>query len=248
MKYTLKGWLVKNNLITGKPNDRLLRLDSNGTLTLNNLIDLMEKEHTGLRRETLEHAVKLFNRVVTEQIMKGYAVNTELFHAAPQILGVIEKGQWNPEKNAIHVVFTEDKEIRQAIADTTIQILGEKSHVMYISAVKDARTGATNGTATPGSNFFIYGRMLKIAGNHEAVGITLTDTSGQVTHIAPDMLAINNPSQLLIVLPAHLPQGEYMLTINTQYSGTSTLLKIIRTTEKVITLRPADTTTIDQLT
>ena len=42
------------------------------------------------------------------------------------------------------------------------------------------------------------------------------------------MLAVNNPSQLTFIVPAGLADGEYTLTITTQYAG-STLLKTPRT-------------------
>jgi hypothetical protein len=237
MKYTLRGWLVKNHLITGKPDEKFLKLYSKGTLTLDNVINLMEKENTGLRRETIEHVVKLFNRVVAGQIMEGYAVNTDLFHAAPQAQGVIENGLWNPEKNAIRVSFTEDKDMREAIARTAVHIVGENRPMMYVVGVEDVATGATDGTATAGGNYILYGRMLKVAGDHESVGVTLTDTAGQTTKLDHDMIAVNHPKKLILLLPATLPKGEYALTITTQFSNRSSLLRTPRTLTKEIIIR-----------
>ena len=70
--------------------------------------------------------------------------------------------------------------------------------------------------------------MLKIAGTDSSVGITITDSKEQTTPVDLNMLAVNNPSQLTFIVPAGLADGEYTLTITTQYAG-STLLKTPRT-------------------
>ena len=69
--------------------------------------------------------------------------------------------------------------------------------------------------------------MLKIAGTDSSVGITITDSKEQTTPVDLNMLAVNNPSQLTFIVPAGLADGEYTLTITTQYAG-STLLKTPR--------------------
>ena len=98
----------------------------------------MHKEDTGLRPETIEHVVKLYNRVVSDLILSGYSVNTGLYHAVAQLRGVIDGGKWNPEKNSVYVSFTQDKELREAIAQTSISILGERQSVMYVAGFSPA--------------------------------------------------------------------------------------------------------------
>lgn len=235
MKHTLKGWLVDNAVTADDKEDKILMLESAGSLTMADIIEEMKKEDTGLRTETLEHALKLFNRVTTDLLLNGFAVNTGLFHAVPQFRGVIENGAWNPEKNSIYVSFTQDKELREAIAETSVNILGDKASGMYISGVKDAATQATDGSMTPGRNFIVTGRLLKVAGGEEGVGITLTpegDASPVV--IEPDMLAVNNPSQLVFLIPAELPSGIYTLTITTQYTGGDKFLKAPRSVSRQV--------------
>ncbi|MCE8635398.1 hypothetical protein K0F68_22240, partial [Bacteroides fragilis] len=67
-------------------------LESAGNLTLSDVLDEMKKEDTGLRAETLKHAVDLFQRTVSELVLNGYSVNTGLFRAVPQFRGVIDGG------------------------------------------------------------------------------------------------------------------------------------------------------------
>jgi len=169
-------------------------------------------------------------------ILSGYSVNTGLFRAVPQFRGVVDNGQWDQKKNSIYVSFTQDKDLREAIAQTSVNILGEKRDAMYIIGGEDAATRATDGMATAGRNYTLNGRLIKVVGEHESVGITLTDASGKVSKLPNDMLVVNNPSQLIILLPSDLTDGDYTLTVTTQYSGTNTLLKTPRSTSKVITI------------
>ena len=132
MKKVLKGWLIDNSVTTDNKTDKILLLASAGSLTLDDVLEEMYKQDTGLRPETMRHSVTLYHRIVMDLILNGYSVNTGLFRAVPQLKGVVEGGVWNKENNSIYVSFTQDKALREAIAKTVVEILGEKSNIMYI--------------------------------------------------------------------------------------------------------------------
>ena len=75
MKTELKGWLADNTVTTDNKEDKILVLESAGNLTLSDVLDEMKKEDTGLRAETLKHAVDLFAYGIgigTERILCQY--------------------------------------------------------------------------------------------------------------------------------------------------------------------------------
>lgn len=238
----MKGWLTDNAVTVNNKTDKILLLQSAGSLVLDDVLEEMQKQDTGLRPETMRHAVTLYHRVVMDLILNGYSVNTGLFRAVPQLTGVIEGGVWNKEKNSIYVSFTQDKALREAIAQTIVEILGEKSNIMYILETEDKKTGLKDGSATAGRNFFVRGAMLKVAGDDETVGVTLTNAAKAVTKLTDDLITINNPSSLTLLLPVELTEGEYTLTITTQYSSSGTLLKTPRSVSTPIWIggKPAD--------
>lgn len=242
MKKVLKGWLIDNSVTADNKTDKILLLDSAGSLTLDDVLEEIQKQDIGLRSETLHHSVTLYNRVLTDLILNGCSVNTGLFRAVPQLTGVIEGGVWNKEKNSIYVSLTQDKVLREAIAQTTVEILGEKSNIMYILETEDKKTGLKDGSATAGRNFFVRGAMLKVVGDDESVGVTLTNTTKAVTKLTDDLITINNPSSLTLLLPADLAAGEYTLTVTTQYSAASRFLKTPRSVSTQIWIggKPSD--------
>ena len=108
MQNTLKGWLADNTVTTDNKDDKILLLESSGNIGLEQIYNEMKEEDTGLRMETIVHVVTLFLRVVMRLILNGYSVNTGLFRAVAQFVGVIDKGQWDPKTNSVYVSFIQE--------------------------------------------------------------------------------------------------------------------------------------------
>ncbi|WP_455641300.1 DNA-binding domain-containing protein [Parabacteroides sp.] len=235
MQNKLRGWLADNSL-TADPKDRILVLESAGNAGPAEIYEEMRGEDTGLRQETLIHVVTLYERIVARFLMNGYNVNTGLFHAVPRFTGIIEKGLWNPEKNGIYVSFTQDKVLREEIAKTEIVIKGEKADVMYITGVEDRSNNMTDGSMTPGRNFAVFGAYLRVVGDNEAVGITFRNTADDsVVKLGNDMFSTNDPGKLIFIVPANLADGEYELTVTTQYmKGKNALRKSPRSVSTTV--------------
>ena len=234
MQNTLKGWLADNTVTTDDKTDKILLLESAGNIGLEQIYKEMKEEDTGLKMETIVHVVTLILRIVMRFVLNGYSVNTGLFRAVVQFVGTVKKGVWNPEENSIYVSFNQEKQLRESIAKTKVEILGTKANVMYILEVEDRKTGLKDGTATPGRNFFVRGSHLKVVGSDPAVGVTLTDSAGNVTKLVDDEVSINKPSELTLLLPVDLKDDTYTLTVCTQYSQSAQLLKEPRSVSTTI--------------
>ena len=125
-------------------------------------------------------------------------------------------------------------DLRQAIKNTTVNIIGEKGAAIYIGGVAPAATRAQDATASAGRAFTLTGRNLRVAGTAEGVGITLTSESGTVTRVTDDLFVVNDPSKVIFIIPATLADGTYRLRLTTQYGGGNRLLKSVRSVEKLI--------------
>jgi hypothetical protein len=215
----LQGWLAPNTL-TEDPNDRILVLNSAGTVDNEQLYKDMREEDTGLRKETIVHVVTLYERMAARALMNGHNLNTGLFYAVPRFTGLIEDGQWNSQKNKIYVSFTQNRVLSEEIKNTKIEILGEKGDPCYISGVLDCSNNVKDGHITPGRNFRITGSRIRIEGTDEKVGITFRSLQDdKEVKVATDMFGTNKPSELIFIAPAELTDGEYEMTLTTQFSG-----------------------------
>lgn len=228
MANTLKAWIVPNT-VTTDPNDKILVLETTGKADINKVYNEMRAEDTGLRPETIVHVVTLYERICARLLLNGWQLNTGLFYAVPRLTGLVEGGRWNSDKNNIYVAFNQDKVIREEIAKTSVSILGEKGDVMYIVEVEDRKTGLKDGTLSPGRNFFVRGANLKITGTDEAVGISLRNTADDtIIRLDEDMITTNKPSELTLLIPGDLAEGNYELTVTTQFAGGNNTLKAPR--------------------
>ena len=223
MANVLKGWLADNTVTTDNKDDKILVLESAGSLTEKDILERMMHEITGLKEETLNHAVTLYNRIIMESLLNGYTVNTGLFYASPSFQGVIDGGVWNKEKNSIKVNFQQGKTLREEIAQTKVEILGEKADIMYVIEVEDKKTGLKDGTASPGFGF-------------ESVGVYLINESQSAEKLPDYQIIKNMPSELIIQIPTGLLDGPYTLRITTQYSSSNAKLKVPKTLDYPLTL------------
>ena len=74
MKKALKGWLIDNSVTTDNRDGQDPAVTFNGSLDLDDVLEEMQKQDTGLRPETMRHSVTLYNRVLTDLILNGYSV------------------------------------------------------------------------------------------------------------------------------------------------------------------------------
>lgn len=107
MKHTLKGWLADNTVTADNKTDKILLLESAGSMNLEDILQEMFDANTGLQPETLRHVVKLYHRIVKDAVLQGVQVNTGLFYAVAKFIGVIEGGKWDPENNSIYIALTQ---------------------------------------------------------------------------------------------------------------------------------------------
>lgn len=233
IKYQINGQLADNTVTVDNKEDMILVPVNIGSANEARIIAEMKAEDSGLCEETIQHVFELEKRVIKRLLMSGYLVNTGLYHASVSFRGVIENTQWNSRKNSIVVNFNVGADLREAIKQTSVNIIGEKGAAMYIAGVQDASTRAQDASATAGRAFTLTGGKLKVMGTDASVGITLTDSAGVETKVTEDLYVVNGPSKLTFIIPAGLADGEYQLKVTTQYNG-SGLLKSPRSVLRTI--------------
>ena len=242
IKYTLNVQSVDNPL-TKEAGDKRFVLVSNGTADFDRVISEIMAVNPGLERETVEAVIKLEHRIIQRLTLSGMRVSNGLFSAVASPKGRAG-ASWDPEVNQLNITIAQGVDWREAIRNTTVNVLGEKAEVMYISGTTDIATRATDRTATPGYPFTAEGNYLKLVGDDPAVGITIISEEGTETRVDSGMVAVNEPKKLVFVLPAGLAEGTYTLRIATQYNGsnTGTLRKTPRVVESPLYIGVAPTT------
>ena len=226
----LKAWLRPNYLAQEEKNSFVASVVLNGSLTTDDIIQALKQEGMEIKEETARDIISRFNRKVSEKVLEGYSVNTDLVYMRPNIKGVFTDKTFNPKEQSVYVNITQGAELRKAIAQTTVEILGQQAEPIAIFGITDKATAKTDGTLTKGKNAEIKGAYIKVIGDDPKNGVYFTNIDTKVvTKVAAEDIVINDPSKLMILVPSSLVAGSYELSVSTQYANSATLLKQTRT-------------------
>ena len=86
-KNLLKVWMADNTVTTDDKTDKIFVLESTRSVDQQFVLDRMAAKNPGLHRETMSASINLYHEVISELVMNGYSVNTDLFRAVPQLKG-----------------------------------------------------------------------------------------------------------------------------------------------------------------
>jgi len=125
MKNVLKAWLIKNRL-TKNSTELYAQVSTEGKIGVSEIIDEIMKDGLDMNRELVLDIINRFNQKSAEMVVTGHNVNTGLVRMRPIIKGSFYNHDWNPNINWIDVTLMHGSDLSAAIANTTVQIVGEQ--------------------------------------------------------------------------------------------------------------------------
>ncbi|MDR3328940.1 MAG: DUF4469 domain-containing protein [Prevotellaceae bacterium] len=229
MAHKLKAQLVKNHL-TPEANDYVGIVESFGSANNAAIVDELVAEGMELKRETALDVIARYERKCIDLTLRGYSVSTPLVHMHATIKGAFHDKTWSREANHLHVSLAQGAELRKAVGDTTVEVIGEKADPIALFSITNLKTGATDGSVSPGFNAELKGAYIKVAGDDPSCGVYLRGLSGQDdVKLEASSIVLNEPSRLLLLVPAGTRTGAYELRVVTQYTIGSKPLQHPRT-------------------
>jgi hypothetical protein len=232
VKKNTKGWLYYNPL-TADPNDMFLRIQSEGSLGIDDVSkSACSRGGAQMSPDTMTQAVTLWLREMAFLASGGFLINVGWFIVQAVVRGVFRSPaeRFDRARHTLAFDFRQGALMRKEAQDVNVQILGVASTGASIAQVTDVRTGSVNDLLTPGRNLRITGTRLRIAGEDPENGVWfICYETGARTRVEDPDLAINNPAELMVIIP-ELTEGTYRLQITTQFgSAGSQLVKEPRT-------------------
>lgn len=215
-------------------------------------LDDLAKEVAALstRQEDPEDIARIGRQLMQRMmwyLSSGYSITLPIGYFRPTIQGVFMESELNTapdrERMTLGVAYSMGKEMREALADAEIDVEILKSpsgpQPYGVVSAQDAQNpeAVTRGEGVPiaaGQTCIIRGKNLKVGGEGEDIGVTITrvDGSDGTSYFFPvSKLYPNVSTQLGFVLPADVPEGSvWSVKICTQLSNNgSRLLKETRT-------------------
>jgi hypothetical protein len=227
IKFIWKIWLRLNLLTKDVDNDYNAMVSTAGkTLRTADLAHLVVKDRTEYQEKTVLNIAQLIDCKIVEMLQQGYSVLTGVCHISPRVSGswIGANAKFNPEIHKITVDMVPSSELRAALKDVGLEMLGVKDDGAFIGLVTDTFTNLADGTITPNDDILIEGDKLKIAPDDETgLGVFFVNADGDVIPVTR-RLTQNDPKSILARVPA-LPSGQYTLRVMTRFAGSAHLLK-----------------------
>jgi DNA-binding domain/Domain of unknown function (DUF4469) with IG-like fold len=224
--HKIKAYLYDNVLTKDNPNDFTARTASERSLNVQEIcLSAANRGGADISASAMEHATELFLKEMAYQLCDGYSINTGYFTANTTIRGVFDNPSetFNKDKHSIIFQFNQGEKLRAEIPNIEVEILGVAESSAVILQVIDVKSGSVNDLITPGRNLKIAGSKIKVVGNDPFIGVFFVNsTSGVRTMVEESDMVTNNPSELIVVIPA-LPAGTYQLEVVTQFADSSIL-------------------------
>ena len=225
-------YLIENT-VTKDPTDRIAKVKSKKTKTLDDLAGRIVQQRTEYRKDTLVSIYRMMNEAKLEFLSQGEKVNDEITLLEPAITGnfyedsTFVDGRHSCVINS-RVTGTVQAMLRQAKG--TYNGLNLENGGAAIDSVTDSATGAVNGEITPGKTVTIAGKKIRVVpeeGETVANCITWTNLDTQQVIEQEDAPVVNDPGKIILQLPELTP-GQYALTVKTLFSTSGVNLKAPR--------------------
>ena len=204
--------------------------------TVEDLADAIIADGNEYTKATLQAVFTHFENKIRTFVTSGYSVTTDNLVFIPKIKGTFtKKGAWDSDTNSFQCAINASKTFRETLADVTPEFTGYVNTAggALIDTVTDATTGATDGTVTEGGVITVTGTKIKVSGDGSGLWLSPAGDDGEYDEdnggIEVTVFATNDPSKLIFSLPSDVTLGSYYIVIKTLYSGSSTLLKSLRT-------------------
>ena len=129
-----------------------------------------------------------------------------------------EKAQFEPGKHALGITYTMGKLLRETLKLVKVVVNGVAAVGPVINTVTDSTSKAINGQLSSGGALVLGGVNLKLQGDDPSIGVYLTPTTEGAAPMKAPVVIANSPSQVIVQMPT-LADGQYTVSLTTQYSG-----------------------------
>jgi hypothetical protein len=214
-----------DNPLTERPDDRYGRVINIASVDVDTLIERAINNGFNGNADSMNASYLAIKHEAIKAATRGEIVTFGLGHTAIDVEGsfIGDAPQWNPEVNKLVAGITPIKELRDALKQTPVKVIGMAPNQSAIVSVTDVASGKVNELLTPGGMANIKGTRIKIVGDKPAIGLFLTNHDSQETMQVPaTAIGLNDPSKVMFVVPADLAAGTYQLSIVTQFCANST--------------------------
>jgi len=229
----LKYALVENEMVT-EPCSCVAVVSSPDVKNLNDLIDFMIAEGTGLTRpqalayfEKLTHTIEYF-------VGQGYRVVTPLFRIQPSITGIFndKKDTFDANRHKISIRTSSGLRLKELPSKIKLEKVDIPQYNPVPQIFINASNSEINSSATSGGIAVLKGDRMKFDSSDSALGIFFAPVKNPANEIRVNLYSGIKPSEIHFLIP-ELPSGDYIIVVKTlsrngKYTQEGSLKQVIK--------------------
>jgi len=215
-----------DNLLTERKGDYTAKPRITGTLYNTDIAARIVAARTEYQHGTILNILDMADSHKVQAIAEGKSVVDGVGQYLVNVQGAFEgeKAQFEPGKHALGITYTMGKLLRETLKLVKVVVNG----VPVINTVTDSTSKAINGQLSSGGALVLGGVNLKLQGDDPSIGVYLTPTTEGAAPMKAPVVIANSPSQVIVQMPT-LADGQYTVSLTTQYSAGSRNIKEPRT-------------------
>lgn len=209
-----------DNLLTERKGDYTAKPRITGTLYNTDIAARIVAARTEYQHGTILNILDMADSHKVQAIAEGKSVVDGVGQYLVNVQGAFEgeKAQFEPGKHALGITYTMGKLLRETLKLVKVEVNGVAAVGPVINTVTDSTSKAINGQLSSGGALVLGGVNLKIQGDDPSIGVYLTPTTEGAAPMKAPVVIANSPSQVIVQMPT-LADGQYTVSLTTQYSG-----------------------------
>jgi len=227
-KFLWKVWLKINLLTKDVDNDYIAEVSTIGTTKRNeDIAETIIEEGSEIKYDTLLNILNQSDRIKRRMLQSGNSVQDGVSHISPRVSGswLGSSANFDPKVQKITLDMFPCTEMRAALEQVGVEVLGVKNSGAFIGLVTNTLDGETSGYVNLNEDIMIEGDKLKIMPEDDSsLGVFFVDIDGQEFRV-DRRLTQNDPKKIIARVPEYINPAEYTLRIKTRFSNSQQLLK-----------------------
>ncbi|MRY40258.1 DUF4469 domain-containing protein [Parabacteroides distasonis] len=209
-----------DNLLTERKGDYTAKPRITGTLYNTDIAARIVAARTEYQHGTILNILDMADSHKVQAIAEGKSVVDGVGQYLVNVQGAFEgeKAQFEPGKHALGITYTMGKLLRETLKLVKVVVNSVAAVGPVINTVTDSTSKAINGQLSSGGALVLGGVNLKIQGDDPSIGVYLTPTTEGAAPMKAPVVIANSPSQVIVQMPT-LADGQYTVSLTTQYSG-----------------------------
>lgn len=208
------SYTLQENRLTSDADDFMAMVHPTAKAKQEQVITRMMEQGSTVNKPDILATMEDYFSAVESLVLEGYSVTTPLANFGASIKGVFDgqSDSFDPNRHQLRASVSPGARIRATISERGQAIKGEPvTPRPNLLEFTDIISGERNSVLTPGGMAQVLGHRLKYDAGDADQGVYFVAADGTETKV--DVVGLNKPGQLMLMVPASLSSGDYSLQV-----------------------------------